>query len=70
MSTLDLTERRSEKGSDDVVKQTALVAGHTDVEAHTDPAFARTTLRKIDLYVLPILGVLYSFSLIDRVNIS
>jgi len=76
MSTFNPTEKSSEKSSDDFTKPIQFGADHTttteksDVEAQADPAFARKTLRKVDLYVLPILAVLYSFSLIDRVNIS
>jgi hypothetical protein len=76
MSTFEPTKRGSDRGSDDSVKQPQLEADHaltlekSNVEAQADPAFARKTLRKIDVYVLPILAVLYSFSLIDRVNIS
>lgn len=35
-----------------------------------DPAFAKRTLRKIDLRLIPILAALYCVSLIDRTNIS
>ena len=66
MSTFNPTKKSSEKGSDDHAATTEL----SDVDAQADPAFARKTLRKVDLYILPILVVLYSFSLIDRVNIS
>jgi len=76
MSTLNPIKRSSEKGSDDFMEQPEAEAGQTltmeksDLEAPADTAFARRTLRKVDLSVLPILAVLYSFSLIDRVNIS
>jgi len=72
MSALNPTNRSSEGGSEDFVKQPghAVTMEKSDVEAQADLAFAKKTLRKIDLYVLPILAVLYSFSLIDRVNIS
>lgn len=75
MSTFNPTKKSSEKSSDDFTRPIQFGADHTttekrDVEAQADPAFARKTLRKVDLYVLPILVVLYSFSLIDRVNIS
>ena len=76
MSTFNPAEKNSESGSDDFVKQTAFDARHpvtiekSGVEVQTDPAFERKTLRKVDLYVLPILAILYSFSLIDRVNIA
>lgn len=76
MSILNPTKRSSERGSDDFIKQPEAEGDHTltiersDIEAPADTAFARKTLRKVDLYVLPILAVLYSFSLIDRINIS
>ena len=77
MSTLNPTKKSSEEGSDDLTNHMGFGAGHavttekSDVEAsQADPAFARKTLRKVDLYVLPILAILYSFSLIDRTNIS
>lgn len=76
MSTLNPTKRSSERDSDDFIEQPEPEPDHTltmeksDIEVPAHPAFARKTLRKVDLYVLPILAVLYSFSLIDRVNIS
>ena len=76
MSTFNPVEKNSESGSDDFVKQTAFDAGHptmiekNGVEVQTDPAFERKALRKVNLYVLPILAVLYLFSLIDRFNIA
>ena len=76
MSTLNATKRSSERDSDDFIEQPEPEPNHTltkeksDIQVPVDPAFARKTLRKVDLYVLPILAVLYSFSLIDRVNIS
>ena len=73
MSTLNPT-KSSERDSDDFIEQPepdhALTMEKSDIEVPAHPAFARKTLRKVDLYVLPILAVLYSFSLIDRVNIS
>lgn len=36
----------------------------------SDPATKKRVLRKIDLWLLPILGALYCISLIDRNNIS
>lgn len=35
-----------------------------DQSEHVDPAFERSTMRKVDMRVLPILGVLYSVALI------
>ncbi|KZW02805.1 MFS general substrate transporter [Exidia glandulosa HHB12029] len=35
-----------------------------------DPKFVKRTIRKVDFRLLPILGALYAFSLIDRTNIS
>ncbi|KAH8926110.1 MFS general substrate transporter [Atractiella rhizophila] len=35
-----------------------------------DPVLERRTMRKVDLRLLPILGLLYSFSLIDRSNLG
>ena len=75
MSTLNAT-KSSERDSDDFIERPEPEPNHTltteksDIELPADPAFARKTLRKVDLYVLPVLAVLYSFSLIDRVNIS
>ena len=76
MSTPNPNKSSSEKGSDDLTNHMGLSADHavtaekSDIEAQVDPAFAKKTLRKIDLYVLPILAILYSFSLIDLINIS
>ncbi|EJD49650.1 MFS general substrate transporter [Auricularia subglabra TFB-10046 SS5] len=39
-------------------------------EDNYDPKFVRSTIRKVDMRLLPILGALYAFSLIDRTNIS
>jgi hypothetical protein len=72
MSILDPTKKGSERGSDDAEAE----VGHTltmeksDVEPPADTDFSRKTLRKVDLHILPILAVLYSISLIDRINIS
>ena len=60
----------SEKGSDNVVEHYDNKREHVDPEINEDPAFARKTLRRIDFKLLPILAILYSISLIDRVNIS
>lgn len=47
------------------------ISSTNDPESHeVDAAFAKRTLRRVDLKLLPILAVLYSISLIDRVNIS
>jgi hypothetical protein len=75
MSAFHPTEKsfEHENGADDpagLYADGSLTMERSDVETQTDPAFAKKTIRKIDLYVLPILAVLYSFSLIDRVNIS
>ncbi|KAF4593785.1 hypothetical protein EYR40_008579 [Pleurotus pulmonarius] len=59
----------SEKGSDDVIEHYEK-GQHVDPEVNEDPAFAKRTLRRIDSNLLPILAILYSISLIDRVNIS
>ncbi|KAF4569448.1 hypothetical protein EYR40_008424 [Pleurotus pulmonarius] len=59
----------SEKGSDNVVEHYDK-GEHVDPETHVDPAFAKRTIRRIDVNLLPILAILYSISLIDRVNIS
>ncbi|PVG02494.1 MFS general substrate transporter [Serendipita vermifera] len=46
-------------------------AAAVDAESQdTDPAFAKRTMRLIDLRVLPILAALYALSLIDRTNTS
>ncbi|KAF7430961.1 hypothetical protein PC9H_006676 [Pleurotus ostreatus] len=59
----------SEKGSDDVIEHYEK-GQHVDPEVNEDPAFAKRTLRRVDSNLLPILAILYSISLIDRVNIS
>ncbi|KAF8168455.1 high-affinity nicotinic acid transporter [Crassisporium funariophilum] len=40
------------------------------LDAHYDPAFVRKTIRLIDWRMLPLLGLLYSVALIDRVNLG
>ena len=72
MSTFNPTEKNSESGSGDFVKQTVPGADLpvTIVEVQADPDFERKTLRKIDLYVLPILAVLFSVAIVDRINIA
>ncbi|KAL4260386.1 MFS transporter superfamily protein [Pleurotus pulmonarius] len=55
----------SEKASADFVEN-----DRSQVKSEVDPAFHKRTMRKIDLHLLPILAILYSISLIDRVNIS
>jgi hypothetical protein len=76
MSILNPTKRGSERGPEDIIKQPEAEADHTltmeksDVEAPADMAFSRKTICKVDLNVLPILAVLHSFAVIDRVNIS
>jgi hypothetical protein len=76
MSILNPTMRVSERGFEDFPQQPEAEADHTltversDVEAPADTSFSRKTLRKVDLHVLPILAVLYSFAIIDRINIS
>jgi hypothetical protein len=76
MSILNPTKRSFERGSDDFIKQPEAEADHrltmdkSDVEAPADTAFSRKTLRKVDLHVLPILAVLYSFAVIDRINLA
>jgi hypothetical protein len=76
MPILNPIKRSFENGSDDFIQQPSAEASHTltmgksDVEAPADMAFSRKTLRKVDLHVLPILAVLYSFAVIDRINIS
>lgn len=66
---LQLTMSLSEKGSDDVIEHYEK-GQHVDPEVNEDPAFAKRTLRRVDSNLLPILAILYSISLIDRVNIS
>ena len=76
MSTFNPAEKNSESGSGDFVRQIVLDADHSvtieksDVEVQVDPDFERKTLRKVDLYVLPILAVLFSVSIVDRINIA
>ncbi|KAJ8518758.1 hypothetical protein ONZ45_g4207 [Pleurotus djamor] len=62
----------SEKASADFVetKSNDHPQPQRDLEGNADPSYAKRTLRKIDLHLLPILAILYSISLIDRVNIS
>ncbi|KAL4263771.1 MFS transporter superfamily protein [Pleurotus pulmonarius] len=59
----------SEKGSDSVVDGD-VKREHLDSELNADPAFERRTIRRVDLYLLPMLVILYSISLTDRINIS
>ncbi|KAF8169931.1 high-affinity nicotinic acid transporter [Pholiota molesta] len=40
------------------------------IDAHYDPTFVKKTLRMIDWRMLPILGLLYSVALIDRINLG
>jgi hypothetical protein len=74
MSIINLTKRSFERGADDFIKQPEAEANHTleksDAEAPVDTTFSMRTLRKVDLHVLPILAVLYSFAAIDRINLS
>ncbi|KAL0953964.1 hypothetical protein HGRIS_005124 [Hohenbuehelia grisea] len=61
----------SEKGSDNIVEHyDKAETEHVDAESSVDKTFAKKTLRRIDFHLLPILAILYSISLIDRVNIS
>ncbi|KAG6892831.1 hypothetical protein C0992_012318, partial [Termitomyces sp. T32_za158] len=42
-----------------------------NIEAHGErQAFERKTMRKIDLRLLPLLGILYALALIDRTNLG
>lgn len=49
-------------------------ASLSDINKHSTPlddfAFVNRTIRKVDLRLLPILGSIYAFSLIDRNNLS
>ncbi|GAA5940725.1 hypothetical protein JCM3775_004880 [Rhodotorula graminis] len=46
-------------------------ATHLDSETQdVDPAFARSTVRRIDWRLIPMLSAVYAISLIDRTNIS
>ncbi|KJA21921.1 hypothetical protein HYPSUDRAFT_139927 [Hypholoma sublateritium FD-334 SS-4] len=40
------------------------------LDAHYDPAFVKKTIRMIDWRMLPLLGLLYSVALIDRINLG
>ncbi|KAF9502251.1 MFS general substrate transporter [Pleurotus eryngii] len=62
----------SEKASADFIENESGQEQRIDAEhnLNVEPAFAKRTMRRIDLHLLPILAVLYSISLIDRVNIS
>lgn len=56
----------SEKGSDSYGKRE-----HLDSEVNAQPAaFERRTMRRVDLYLLQMLVILYSVSLTDRISIS
>jgi hypothetical protein len=41
----------------------------SNVEVPADMAFSRKMLHKVDLHILPILAVLYSFTAIDCINL-
>ncbi|TXT04716.1 uncharacterized protein COLE_07535 [Cutaneotrichosporon oleaginosum] len=43
---------------------------HGDIDHGFDPAFVKHTRRKIDWRLIPVLGAVYSISLIDRNNLS
>ncbi|KAJ8522150.1 hypothetical protein ONZ45_g1203 [Pleurotus djamor] len=56
----------SEKASADFVED-----GEAQrIQVNDDQSFARRTLRKVDVHLLPILAIVYSVSLIDRANIG
>ncbi|KAH7106432.1 MFS general substrate transporter [Auriculariales sp. MPI-PUGE-AT-0066] len=62
---LEKVSSRAGSGSDTEARQELV-----NPEDKYDPAFVRKTIRKVDIRLLPILGALYAFSLIDRTNIS
>ncbi|KAG8759921.1 hypothetical protein FRC14_004579 [Serendipita sp. 396] len=74
MDTNSLEKKRSSSERLDHVPPHAGTGDHIvaiDAEAGSwDSAFAKRTMRHVDLRVLPILAALYSISLIDRTNTS
>ncbi|KAK7467650.1 hypothetical protein VKT23_004703 [Stygiomarasmius scandens] len=56
-----------EKGSSDVIH----VENLEDTKSlEYDQEFERKTIRRVDIRMLPLLGLLYSVSLIDRANLA
>jgi hypothetical protein len=47
-----------------------LELGNMQEEEQLDKGVVRELVRKVDLRLMPALGLLYAFSLIDRVNLS
>ncbi|KAF9071629.1 major facilitator superfamily domain-containing protein [Rhodocollybia butyracea] len=67
------TLSESHSGEDAADKVSVLVS-YSDIEGNVsvnrNAAFERRVLRRIDLRMLPLLGVLYSLALIDRTNLG
>ena len=66
------TETKSRSSSSEKVhesKESHSAVGHSNLESHDwDPEFEKKTIRQVDWRMLPLLGVLYAISLIDRTN--
>jgi len=67
------TTAHAEDVDDGQLQKNSNEIGKYDVEAHIttlDAAAQKKTIRRIDMRLLPILGVMYSMSLIDRTNLG
>ncbi|KAF9482378.1 high-affinity nicotinic acid transporter [Pholiota conissans] len=66
---------RDSKHSDDLKDaiqgiETLEKASTSSIDANYDPSFVRKTIRMVDWRMLPLLGLLYSVALIDRINLG
>lgn len=43
---------------------------HQNIDEGFDPAFVRSTMRKVDFRLVPVLSLMYCISLIDRTNLG
>ncbi|KAF5325589.1 hypothetical protein D9611_000298 [Ephemerocybe angulata] len=59
-----------EKEKNESTSSVDKVERDSEAAPEVDPAFERRTMWKVDLYVLPVLTFVYSFSLIDRINLG
>lgn len=67
----DYKEASADHASDpEAAHDRQIIADRENPDAGHDPSSVRKTMRKVDRRLLPILGALYSISLIDRTNIS
>ncbi|KAG8805100.1 hypothetical protein FRC17_005731, partial [Serendipita sp. 399] len=62
---------------EEIVRRSEMIQRHQaepssveELQYVPDPVLERRTLRKVDLNLIPILGALYSFALIDRTNLG